>query len=102
MTSYKITFSGTDEQLLAGAIENGYTGFKPVPYKEITLPEDITPPEPETVDEFMCRILMTVSPNTFIHIAVTGLQNKKGSENYNGQAMGDAMLGLLSIEHLVL
>ena len=104
MKQYTFTFNGTDEQILAGAVENGYTGFKPkVPSDEIIAPNPEEPtapvePEPETLDEFMCRILMTVSPNDFIRIATNGLQGKLGSENYDAQAMTDAMLNLITIE----
>ncbi len=98
MTSYKITFAGTDEQLLMGAEANGFTGLKPLP-PIIDVPVE---QEEETLDEFMVRILMTVSPKQFIDNAVTAIQKKKGTDNYDAEAMATAMLGLLSIEPIVL
>lgn len=101
MTAYTFTFSGTEEQLLAGAIENGYTGFKPIDSNVLLIPGEMPEPEPETIDEFMCRIFMSVSPTEFIRIATIGLQMKKGTENYDAQAMTDAMINLISISPIV-
>lgn len=100
MKAYTFTFTGTDEEILAGAVENGYTGFKPIDPNVLFIPGEMAPEE-ETLDEFMCRILMTVSPTEFIRIATIGLQMKKGTENYDAQAMTDAMINLISISPVV-
>lgn len=97
MTTYKITFNGTDEQLLMGAVANDYTGFKPI----TPIIDEPVEPEEETLDEFMCRKLMEISPKQFIENAVVAIQKKKGTDNYDAEAMTHAMLGLLTIEKLV-
>jgi len=96
MKTYKITFNGTEDQLLLGATLNGFTGFKP---KAPIIDEPI-PDEPETIDEFMCRKLMSVSPEQFIRNAVQGIERKAGTDNYNAEEMMQAMLGLLTIEQM--
>lgn len=113
MKTYAFTFSGTEEHLLAGAVENGYTGFKPVVMPDILHTTELvdglpvivsvpTPePEEETIDEFMCRILMSISPDDFIKIATAGLQLKKGTENYDAQAMTESMINLISISPFI-
>lgn len=56
-----------------GAEANGYTGYKPMP----TIIDEPVEQEEETVEEFMCRILMTTSPADFIKIATTVFQMRK-------------------------
>lgn len=100
MKTYKITFNGTEEQLLLGATFNDYTGFKPMDSNILFVPGEIPEPEPETIDEFMCRILMSRSPKEFIEIAVRGVEKKAGTDNYNAEEMMQAMMGLLTIEQM--
>jgi len=97
MTAYKITFNGTEEQLLMWAGANGYTGYKPT----APIIDEPVEPEVETIDEFMARILITTSPSDFIKIATTVFQMRKWTENYDAQSVADAMINLISISPIV-
>jgi hypothetical protein len=99
MKKYTLTFNGTDEQLLLGATYNGYTGFKTITSLEGVADENGNPiREEETVEEFMCRILIQIPPEQFIKNAVLGIEVQKGKENYDAKTMFEAMVNLITIE----
>jgi hypothetical protein len=87
-----IQFNGTEEQLQAGCIGNGYTGF----VNNGIMPNS-EEPVPQTINEFLSIILKTVSPYQFITNATFYWEKRLGVDNYNRAEMEQAMKKALTI-----
>lgn len=85
-----IQFNGTEEQLQAGCIGNGYTGFIQDPEKPM---EQI----PQTFEEFLSYKLRDTSPYQFILNATIYWERRLGVDNYNRAEMEQAMKDALTI-----
>lgn len=85
-----IQFNGTQEELEAGCIGNGYTGFTQNPENPM---EQI----PQSINEFLSVILKTMSPYQFITNATFYWEKKLGVDNYNRIEMEMAMKEALTI-----
>lgn len=80
MIAFKLTFNGTEEQFMAGAIANGY--------------------EKGDVHQFVAGVLMYVSPFQYVKTATEYWEKRKGAENYDANAMFEAMKNLITIEYI--
>ena len=89
-----IEFNGTDEQLQAGCIGNGYTGFT---FSNFPVPESFVGAVPQTVNEFLSYTLRNVSPYQFINNATDYWEKRLGVDNYNKAEMSEAMKAALTI-----
>jgi hypothetical protein len=99
MKKFEISFNGTDEQFLAGAIANNYkTEIKSAKTNpetgEVT---QTTVSNPETPEAYVAKVLMRIPPEAFVRTAAFYYQEKKGSENYDAIAMIEAMKYLITI-----
>lgn len=83
MIQYKITFNGTEEQFIAGAVGNGWR-----------------PEMPEEMHDFMARTLLYITPVQFIQRAVQYWEERKGKDNYNAEEMLNSMMSLINIEKI--
>lgn len=89
-----IQFNGTEEQLYAGCVGNGYTGF----VNNGMFMNSSDEPVPQTVNEFLSIKLKETSPYQFITNATEYWEKRLGVDAYNKTEMATAMKAALSIE----
>lgn len=77
MITYTLTFNGTEEHFMAGAIANGYTDGD--------------------VYEFVGKKLKTISIDNYVNVAIGYWSVRKGTDNYNAEQMYQAMINNITI-----
>ena len=77
MIIYTLTFNGTEEHFMAGAIANGYTDGD--------------------VYEFVANKLKMISIDSYINVATGYWSVRKGSDNYDAEQMYQAMINSITI-----
>lgn len=93
---FKITFKGSEDNLKTLAEENGWTGTKRIVADDGSVTE-----EEETVDQFICSIVVSEGIFPLIARTTNSLELKNGTLNYNAGEMSHAMKSLISMERMV-